>query len=171
MSTRPPSIFSTALREIEYRLALGVIGFGVYFGTLLACLIPFGVFEAYFDTGGTPSVLSAWVTGAYFICVPLAVLYRFRGWIIKQAVIGTAPKPVDETMVPLSAREKAGEVAGALWELVAGLASLLLGLIALAVLAVLAYGGYLLLTMLTISMAILVGAIIIALAVLALASR
>lgn len=171
MSTRPPSTLSTAFGQIRYRLALGVIGFGVYFGALVACLIPFGVFEAYFDTGGTPSVLSAWVIGAYFLCVPLAVLYRFRGWIIKQAVIGTAAKPVDETMVPLSTREKAGEVAGALWELVAGLANLLLGLIALAVLTALAYGGYLLLTMLTIPMAILVGAIIIALAVLVVALR
>lgn len=162
MSTRPPSIISTAFGQIRYRLAVGVIGFGVYFGAVLACMVPFCLYLSYFDPNGTPSETFRWIVLAYFVCVPIAATYRFREWIVQKAVADVPPEPVK-----FWTGKQIGEAAAELGELVVGFAGLIIGLI---VLAALAYGGYLLLTVLTVPIAILVGAIIIALAVLILAA-
>lgn len=163
VSTRPPSILSTTLGRIRYRLALGVIGFGVYFGALLACAIPLCVYASYFDTGGALSEPLRWAISLSLLCIPMAVTYRFRAWIVQKAVTDVPPEPVR-----FWTGKQMGEAASELGGLVVGLAGLVIGLI---VLAALAYGGYLILTVLTVPIAILVGAIIIALAVLALAAR
>jgi hypothetical protein len=166
MSTRAPSILAVAIGQIRYRLALAVISFGVFFGGLVACMIPLCVYASFFDAGGVLSETFRWALTGSVSLIAVGLTYHSRRWIIRKALEEASPQPV---------RICTGEdvVNAGLAVIHLGLVGLagLVGLLVVAIVAVLlVYGGYLLLTMLSLPMAILIGAIIIALAILIAAS-
>jgi hypothetical protein len=164
MGTRASSILATALGQIRYRFALAIIGFGVFMGALLACLIPLAVCASYFDKGGAASETFRWtLTGSTFL-VALGLTYRCRKWIIRQALEEASPEPIDVAKAGLAMVHSGFGLVGLLIAVI-GTA------LALVVAALLVCVGYLLLTMLSLPVAILIGAAIIALAVLVAASR
>jgi hypothetical protein len=161
MSSHAPSILAIALGRIRYRLALAVIGFGVFFGGLLACFIPLCVYASYFDGGGASETFQ-WALMGSISLIAVGLTYHSRRWIVRKALTEASPEPVKiwtgEEIVNAGLAAIKLALVG-----IAGLAGLLIAVI---VAALLVYGAYLLLTTLSVPMAILIGAIIIALTVL-----
>ena len=166
MSTRAPSSLAIALGQIRYRFALAVIGFGVFFGGLVACAVPLCIYASYFDAGGPSSKTFGWALAGSIMLIPTALTYRCRGWIIRKASEEASPEPV---RIWTGKDVVNAGIAGTALAL-GSVASIIGVIIVAAVAALLVYGGYLLLTMLSLPMAILIGAIIIALAILIAAS-
>jgi hypothetical protein len=93
--------------------------------------------------------------------------YRCRGWIIRKASEENPPEPISGTDVAnagLAVIQQALTVGGSFVALIASVVGLI-------VTGLLIYGAYLLLTMMSVTTAILIGAAIIALAILAATSR
>jgi len=166
MSTRAPSILAVALGQVRYRLALAVIGFGVFMGWLLACALPLCLYASYFDNGVGIGETTRWVITTSFFVIIAGLTYRCRGWIIRKALEQAPPQPIRFWTGKDVFKAGFASIQLAL----VGLASLVGLLIVVIVAALLVYGGYLLITMLSVPMAILIGAIIIALAILIAAS-
>jgi hypothetical protein len=162
MSTRAPSVIAAALGQIRYRLALAVIGFSVFTSWFVACAIPLCVYASYFDAGGRLTETEFWA----LMAVTAGLTYRWRGWIIRKALEEASPEPVSIWTGKDVVNTGLAVIALAL----GSVASIIGGVIVLTVAAFLVYGGYLLLTMLSLPMAILIGAIIIAVAILIAAS-
>lgn len=166
MSTRASSFLGAALGQIRYRFALGVIGFGVFFGWLLACAIPLCIYASYSDVGGTISDAPRWTLTGVITLITAVLTYRCRDWIVRKASEEAPPEPVSG----MDFRNAGVAVVRVASTLIGSLVAVIGTLVALMVAGFLVYGGYLLLTMLSEPMAILIGAIIIALAVLGAAS-
>lgn len=159
MGTRAPSIFAAALGQIRYRLALAVIGFGLFIGWLLACAIPLCVYGSYFDVGGPIGETFRWAITGSVCLIAVGLTYHCRSWIVRKALEEASPEPVDVVGAALALIQSAFGVVGLLLAVVVTAVSLIIA-------AILVYGGYLLVTMLSVPAAILIGAIIIALSVL-----
>ena len=162
-----PILLGIAVGHIRYRFALAVIGFGVFFGWLLACVIPLCVCASYFDLGGPLSEASKWTLTGTITLTAAALTYRCRKWIVRKASEEAPPEPVSATdgaTVAIALIQMSLTVLGSLLAVIATLIGLIIA-------GLLAYGAYLLLTMLSVPIAILIGAIIIAVAVLAAAHR
>lgn len=158
MSTREPSSLAVALGQIRYRLALSIIGFGVFAGCVIACAIPLCVYASYFDERGT---ISESIGSAIAACIPLiagGLTYRWRGWIVRKALEDAPPEPVRFWT--------GGDIVDATIDTIGLVFGLVGSVIVLTVAALLLYGGYLLFTTPSVSVAILIGAMIIALAIL-----
>ena len=170
MSSHAPSTLAAALGQIRYRLALAVIGFGVFMGGLLACLIPLCVYASYFDDGGALSETFRWALTGSMSLIAVGLTYHYRGWIIRKALQEASPEPVkiwtrgDILNVGLAAIRSALGPVGLL-------IGVIVTIVVVIVAALLVYSAYLLFTMLSVPAAILIGAVIIALAVLVTASR
>jgi hypothetical protein len=168
MSTRATSLLSAALGQIRYRLALAVIGFGVFMGGLLVCILPLSFYVSYFEDGAISETFGRALTGCISL-IPVGLTYHYRGWIIRKALEEAPPEPVR-----IWTGEDVVHAGFAVIKSAFGLAGLLIALVVtlvfMIVAALLVYGGYLLLTMLSVPMAVLIGAIIIALAILIAAS-
>jgi hypothetical protein len=163
MGTRAPSILAAALGQFRYRFALAVIGFGVFMGALLACLIPLAICASYFSGAGASEPVRWTLTGSTFL-VAVGVTYRCRKWIIRKALEEASPDPVDVVKAGVAVVQSAFGLAGLLLAVIGTVITLIVA-------ALLIYGGYLLLTMLSVPVAILIGAAIIASAVLVVAFR
>lgn len=162
MVTRAPSILALALGQIRYRFALALIGFAAFAGWFIACVIPLCVYASNFQAGGHLSELEFWA----LMVVTTGLTYRCRGWVIRKALEEASPEAVKIWTGKDVANTRLAVTALAL-----GSVALIIGVIIVAaVAALLIYGGHLLLTILSLPMAILIGAIIIAVAILIAAS-
>lgn len=159
MSSSAPSTFATTLGTLRYRLALAAICFGVFSGWLLACTTPLFVYAALFDSGGAIPDSLRWALSLAIFAISAALTYRCRRWIARKALEEAPREPVRIW----SAREV---VTGGLR--VTGVALGVAGLlVTLTAAALFGYGGYLLLGTLSLPIAIVIGAIIIAFAIVA----
>ena len=154
---------------IRYRVAMAVIGFGVFMGGLLALLIPLIVFSSYSHRSGVLTETFRWALTGGIALIAVGFTYHRRGWIIRKALEEAPPEPVRMWTARDIAKTGLAGIQSAF-----GIVGLLVALIATVVVMIVAalfvYGGYLLLTMLSVPIAIMIGAGIIALAILVAAS-
>ncbi|WP_162814859.1 hypothetical protein [Erythrobacter aureus] len=163
MEDSDPTAFEAALGYLRHRVAIAVIGFGVYFGWLVASLILLTVLFSYSNTLQSMDVaLRRAIFGSIFL-LAAALTYRCRGIALRAAAREGPDKPLR-----MWKRDTVDQMGRDAARILFGLISFFVGA---ALLLALGYAGYFLITAVSTPIAILIGAIIIAFAIVVAASR
>jgi len=163
MSDIAPTFVSVAFGQLRYRTVLVLLTLAVLNGWLVVSFIPFFVYAAFIHAGGALGETTRWIVGGSTSLMSLALTYRSRGWITRKAKKEATPDPV---------RFWSGrQIIDTSKEIVASFAEMMFGLfmlvIVLLICAVALLACYFLFEVMSVPVAILLGAIIIALAIIA----